>query len=61
MGYLSQNGSLDELSMRRAIVYGSVLASFSVERFGVERLIGLTDEEVRARYNEFLEITRFDS
>ncbi|RJP70796.1 MAG: sugar kinase [Candidatus Abyssobacteria bacterium SURF_17] len=61
MGYLARHGKLDELSIRRAIIYGSVLASFTVERFGVQRLLGLSEPEVLARYKEFLEITRFDS
>ncbi len=60
MGFLSQNGKLDDLSIRRAIIYGSVLASFTVEKFGVESLLGLSKEQVSARYKEFLEITRFD-
>ncbi len=60
MGYLAHMGKLDDLSMRRAIIYGSVLASFTVEEFGIERLKTLTKEEVSARYKEFREITLFE-
>ncbi len=61
MGYLARSERLDDLTIRRAIIYGSVLASFTVERFGVERLLGLSESEIMSRYKEFLEITRFDS
>ena len=60
MGYLSRNGKVDELNIRRAIIYGSVMASFTVEEFGIERLVSLSDEEISARYKEFREITLFD-
>ncbi|RJP18266.1 MAG: sugar kinase [Candidatus Abyssobacteria bacterium SURF_5] len=59
MGYLSQSGDIDDFTIRRAIVYGSVLASFTVELFGVDRLIDLSTEQIHSRYQEFLEITRF--
>ena len=59
MGYLAQNKKIDEQTMRRAIVYGSVLASFSVESFSVDGLTQLTDENIAARYKEFHEITLF--
>lgn len=59
MGYLAQNGELDDLSTRRAIVYGSVLASFAVEDFSVQRLTSITFSQVESRYKEFEEITRF--
>lgn len=61
MGYLARFGKLDDLTIRRAIIYGSVLASFTVERFGVERLLDLSEEEILSRYKEFLDITRFDA
>jgi sugar/nucleoside kinase (ribokinase family) len=60
MGYLARNGGDDHASMRRAIVLGGVLASFVVERFSLDRLRTLTQEEIRARYGEFRQITRFD-
>ncbi|MCY4113849.1 MAG: PfkB family carbohydrate kinase [Chloroflexi bacterium] len=45
--------------LRRAIVYGSVAASFTVEAFGVERLAAVTREDVEARYAEFKELVAF--
>ena len=64
MGYLaSQDGTNHPSSinqMRRAIVYGSVLGSFAVEQFGLERLKHLTREEIDSRYREFQSLTRFE-
>ena len=60
MGYLSQNEKIDDTSIRRAIVYGSVLASFTVEEFSVDRVAGLSKQEIEARYKEFREITTFE-
>ena len=60
MGFLSRSNSLDDLTIRRAIVYGSVLASFTVEQFSVDRIAALSDEEIELRYREFREITLFE-
>jgi sugar/nucleoside kinase (ribokinase family) len=60
MGYLSQSEKVDELNIRRAIIYGSVLASFTVEEFSIERVLRLSKEEITLRYKEFREITLFE-
>ncbi|HTP26822.1 MAG TPA: PfkB family carbohydrate kinase, partial [Anaeromyxobacteraceae bacterium] len=60
MGYLARSRCEDLAAMRRAIVLGSVLASFAVERFSLERLRTVTHEEIRARYAEFRQLTHFD-
>jgi sugar/nucleoside kinase (ribokinase family) len=60
MGYLARNGRLDHGSMRRAIVLGSVLASFTVERFSLDRLRDLSPAEIRARYAEARRLAHFD-
>ena len=60
MGYIAKTGKLDDRSVRRAIVYGSVLASFTVEQFSTDRLVALSHEEIEARYKEFREITLFE-
>ena len=60
MGALAGAGTLDEAALRRAIIYGSVLGSFAVEQFGVERLRRLTRPEIDRRYREFRELTAFD-
>jgi len=59
MGYLASAGRLNENSLRRAMVYGSVLGSFAVERFGVERLTKLTRREITARARLFSRLTSF--
>ncbi len=60
MGYIAKTGKLDDRSVRRAIVYGSVLASFTVEQFSTDGIVGLAHEEIEARYKEFREITLFE-
>jgi sugar/nucleoside kinase (ribokinase family) len=59
MGYLASEGRINDQTLRRAMVYGSVLGSFAVERFGVERLTNLTRREITARARRFLQLTAF--
>ncbi|MFI5314169.1 MAG: PfkB family carbohydrate kinase [Myxococcota bacterium] len=59
MGALASGGELDGDSLRRAMIYGSVLASFCVERFSLDRLRELTRAEIDARFGEFRRLTRF--
>jgi sugar/nucleoside kinase (ribokinase family) len=60
MGYLASQPEIDEAAMRRAIIYGSVMASFNVEEFGTERVRRLTDEEINQRFRDFKQMTHFD-
>jgi sugar/nucleoside kinase (ribokinase family) len=60
IGYLARCGELTEAAMRRAVVYGSVLASFNIEDFGVERMRRLHLHEVRARFRELRHISYFE-
>jgi sugar/nucleoside kinase (ribokinase family) len=60
MGHLARTGDLSEPNLRRAVVYGSVLASFAVEEFGLGRLLRLTPQEIEARFREFKTLTHFD-
>ena len=60
MGYLARVGSVDPEHMRRAMVYGSALGSFAVEKFGVERLKDLRADEVQERVRKFRELTAFE-
>ena len=64
MGYLasrSVSASVpDPQAFRRAMVYGSVMGSFAVEKFGIERLLHLTREQIEARLGEFQRLTQFD-
>ncbi|MBI4517260.1 MAG: bifunctional hydroxymethylpyrimidine kinase/phosphomethylpyrimidine kinase [Deltaproteobacteria bacterium] len=57
MGELARSGDTSETGLRRAIVYGSVLASFCVEDFSLERLRTLTHEEIERRYRQFVALT----
>lgn len=59
-GYLAQTEDISFENMKRAIIYGSNLASFCVERFGTERMQGLTHQEVNARLKKFKKLTQFD-
>lgn len=61
MGSLTQAGSLDPHDLRLAMVYGSALGSYAVERFSVERLVDLEAADVRRRVQEFREITAFET
>jgi len=56
MGFLARHGRLTESSLRTAVVYGSVMASFVVERFSLDRLLDLTWEEIDKRYREFIDL-----
>jgi len=59
MGYLAASRTMNDAVLRRAMVYGSVLGSFAVERFGLERLRKLKRREIDARARHFGELTRF--
>jgi len=59
MGYLASSGRTDAANLRRAMVYGSVLGSFAVERFGLDRLRTLKRAEIQARARHFWQLTRF--
>ena len=56
MGFLARHGRVTESSLRTAVVYGSVMASFVVERFSLGRLLDLTWEEIDNRYREFIDL-----
>jgi len=60
MGELARSGDMSERGLRRAIVYGSVLASFVVEDFGMGRLRTLTQEAIEHRYRQFVSLTDID-
>jgi sugar/nucleoside kinase (ribokinase family) len=60
MGYLAKLRREDSAAVRRAIVLGSVLASFTVEQFGLDRLKTLAPEEIRSRYAEARQLAHFD-
>jgi sugar/nucleoside kinase (ribokinase family) len=59
MGYLAGSGGSNDAALRRAMVYGSVMGSFAVERFGLERLLHLKKSEIHARARHFSKLTQF--
>jgi sugar/nucleoside kinase (ribokinase family) len=59
-GYITQSENISFDNMKNAIIYGSNLASFCVEKFGTERMIGLKKEEVYDRLKQFRSLTQFD-
>ncbi len=60
MGYLAREGNCSEEHLRRALIYGSVMASFAVESFGLERLLTVDPREIEERFREFKAMTHFD-
>ena len=60
MGYLASQDDADEATMRRAMIYGSVMASFNVEEFGTDRVARLTHEEINERFRAFKRMTHFE-
>ena len=59
-GYLAKTRNISFENMKNAIVYGSNLASFCVEKFGTERMEGLSNEEIEIRLQAFKELTQFE-
>ena len=60
MGYLASQKEITDETMRRAMIYGSVMASFNVEEFGTERVDRLTHDEINERFAAFKKMTHFD-
>ena len=60
MGYLAARGEAGQEELRCAAVAGSVMASFAVESFGLDRLCSLTAEDIERRFDAFANLTRFD-
>jgi sugar/nucleoside kinase (ribokinase family) len=60
IGYLAKTKDISFENMKRAIIFGSAMASFTVEKFGTERLIGLSQEDVSNRVQEFVDLVQFD-
>ena len=60
IGYLAQTRDISFDNMKRGIIYGSAMASFCVEKFGIERLASLTQEEIDERVHQFIDLVQFD-
>ena len=61
IGYVAATDDSSEPNLRRAVIHGSVLASFNVEDFSLERMRRLTGDEIAERYREFQRIAFFDA
>lgn len=59
-GYIAQSGDTSFENMKNAIIHGSNLASFCVEKFGTERMVALDKEEVLSRLQQFKALTQFE-
>lgn len=59
-GYIAKTGNISFENMKKAVIYGSALASFCVEKFGTERMLTLTDKEIFERLQQFKDLTQFD-
>ncbi len=59
IGYLAKVGTVNFNNMKNAIIYGSALASFCVEKFGTERIKNLTDAEIKERVQSFVNLSSF--
>lgn len=61
IGYLAKTGDLSFENMKRAVIFGSAMASFCVEKFGIERLTELTHLDVNRRVAKFVDLVNFDA
>ena len=59
VGHLAKSDKMDKASLKKAVVYGSVMASFNVEDFSLERMKRLDDKDIKDRYFEFVKLTNF--
>lgn len=60
MGYLARTGDLSDANLRRAVVYGSAMGSFAVEKFSVQRLLEISSSDIRARVADFHALVAFE-
>ncbi|MBO0932495.1 PfkB family carbohydrate kinase [Fibrella aquatilis] len=59
IGHLAKTDDISFDNMKRAVIYGSAMASFCVEKFGAERILNLSKEEIQNRVNEFVKLSAF--
>ena len=60
VGYLAKTGDVSFANMKRAIIYGSAMASFCVEKFGSVRIENLSETEINNRVQKFVDLVQFD-
>ena len=59
LGFIAAEDNIEEETLRRAMIFGSVMASFNVESFGSERLMDIDEAAIEKRFREFADLTRF--
>jgi sugar/nucleoside kinase (ribokinase family) len=60
IGYLARTGDLSDQNLRRAVVYGSAMGSFAVEKFSVQRLLEITPDDIKRRVSEIHRLVNFE-
>jgi sugar/nucleoside kinase (ribokinase family) len=60
IGYIAKSKDISFDNLKRAVIYGSAMASFSVEKFGTERIQSLKTDEVATRIQQFIDLVQFD-
>ena len=60
IGYLDKTKDISFDNMKRAVIFGSAIASFCVEKFGIDRLLELSTADVEDRVQEFIDLVQFD-
>jgi len=60
MGYLAATNDISFENMKRSVIYGSALASFCVEKFGIDRLVDLAEQELNERIQKFVDLVQFE-
>ena len=60
IGYLARTDDISFDNMKRAVIYGSAMASFCVEKFGTERIVNLSDTEINDRVQQFIDISQVE-
>ena len=60
MGYIASTEDNSFENLKRAVIYGSAMASFCVEKFGTQRLLEVTQEDIINRVKEFSDLSSFD-
>jgi sugar/nucleoside kinase (ribokinase family) len=60
IGYLARTGDLSEPNLKRAVVYGSAMGSFAVERFSIDRFLEIGAEDIVKRVREFHRLVAFE-
>jgi hypothetical protein len=59
MGYLSQQEKWDSMTLKNAMIYGNIMGSFTIEDYGIQRLVSVKAEDIKKRHQKYKEIFTF--